>query len=119
MLLKIYPADEDGKLPQELVNELKNIETMVIRHTLCKSSTKNFNKVCALLITGKTTIQNEMSSKRNTVDDAAVLKALYNVPNNKIATLLLFWIELYRRANDPKFDLVDLKYSYSLEHIMP
>lgn len=34
-------------------------------------------------------------------------------------TLLLFWIELYRRANDSKFDLADLKYSYSLEHIMP
>lgn len=119
MLLKIHPADEDGKLPQELIDELKNIETMVIRHILCKASTKNFNKVCALLIAGKTTIQNEMSSKRDLVDDAAVLKALCNVPNNKIATLLLFWIELHRRANDSKFDLTDLKYSYSLEHIMP
>lgn len=119
MLLKIHPADEDGNLPQELIDELKNIETMVIRHTLCKASTKNFNKVCALLIAGKTTIQNEMSSKRDLVDDTTVLKALCNVPNNKIATLLLFWIELHRRANDSKFDLTDLKYSYSLEHIMP
>ena len=53
------------------------------------------------------------------MDDTAVMKALCNVPNNKIATLLLFWIELHRRANDSKFDLTDLKYSYSLEHIMP
>ena len=119
MLLKTHPADEDGFLPQELTDELRNIETMVIRHTLCKASTKNFNKVCALLIAGKTTIQNEMNSKRELVDDMAVFKALCNVPNNKIATLLLFWVELYRRANDPKFDLTDLKYSYSLEHIMP
>lgn len=119
MLLKEHPADEDGKLPQELIDELKNIETMVIRHTLCKADTKNFNKVCALLIAGKTTIQNEMSAKRDLVDDTAVIKALCNVPNNKIATLLLFWIELCRRANDSKFDLTDLKYSYSLEHIMP
>ena len=119
MLLKEHPADEDGKLPQELIDELKSIETMVIRHTLCKASTKNFNKVCALLISGKTTIQNEMSAKRDLIDDVAVIKALCNVPNNKIATLLLFWIELYRRANDSKFDFADLKYSYSLEHIMP
>ena len=119
MLLKTYPEDEDGKLPQELIDELKNIETMVIRHTLCKASTKNFNKVCALLIAGKTTIQNEMSSKRELVDDTTVFKALCNVPNNKIATLVLFWIELYRRFNDSKFDLTDLRYSYSLEHIMP
>lgn len=119
MLLKMHPADEDGKLPDELIAELKGIETMVVRHTLCKASTKNFNKVCALLISGKTTIQNEMSSKRELLDDTAVMKALCNVPNNKIATLLLFWIELHRRANDSKFDLTDLKYSYSLEHIMP
>lgn len=119
MLLKKHPADEEGKLPQILIDELKNIETMVIRHTLCKASTKNFNKVCALLIAGKTSIQNEMSAKRELVDDKAVNKALCNIPNNKIATLLLFWIELFRRAHDAKFDLTDLKYSYSLEHIMP
>lgn len=119
MLLKKYPTDEVGNLPQELIDELKNIETMVIRHVLCKASTKNFNKVCAQLIAGKTTIQNEMISKRDLVNDEAVLYALCNIPNNKIATLMLFWIELYRRANDPKFDLSYLKYSYSLEHIMP
>ena len=83
MLLKKHPEDEDGKLPQELIDELINIETMVVRHTLCKASTKNFNKVCALLINGKTTIRKEMISKRDLVDDTAVLKALCNVPNNR------------------------------------
>jgi len=119
MLLKKYPANDEGELPKDLLDELKNIETMVIRHILCNASTKNFNKVCALLIAGKTSIQNEMSAKRELLDDNAVIKALCNVPSNKIATLLLFWIELYRRANDSKFDLKDLKYTYSLEHIMP
>ncbi len=121
MLLKEHPANENGSLPQELIDELKNIETMVIRHTVCKASTKNFNKVCALLIAGRTTIQNEISSKRYLLDDKAVARALCAIPNNnnKIATLLLFWIELHRRAKDGRFDLTDLQYSYSLEHIMP
>ena len=38
---------------------------------------------------------------------------------NKNATLLLFWIELYRRANDRKQSVKELKYNYSLEHLMP
>lgn len=118
MLLKNFPADEEGNLPKELIRELKNIETMVIRYTLCKASTKNFNKVCALLISGKTTVQNEMNDKRDDVDDRAVIKSLCNI-SNKMATLLLFWIELYRRSNDQKFDDKQLHYSYSLEHIMP
>lgn len=38
---------------------------------------------------------------------------------NKNATLLLFWVELYRRANDSKQSVKELKYNYSLEHLMP
>ncbi len=38
---------------------------------------------------------------------------------NKNDTLLLFWVELYRRANDSKQSVKELKYNYSLEHIMP
>ena len=39
--------------------------------------------------------------------------------SNKNATLLLFWVELYRRHVDHKQSLKDLQYRYSLEHIMP
>ena len=38
---------------------------------------------------------------------------------NKNAALLLFWVELYRRANDNKESIKELKYNYSLEHLMP
>lgn len=37
---------------------------------------------------------------------------------NKLPTLLLFWIELYQR-NLFNVDIKDLKYEYTLEHIMP
>jgi DNA-directed RNA polymerase subunit N (RpoN/RPB10) len=39
--------------------------------------------------------------------------------NNKYAALLLFWVELYRRKNDNRYDRDELKYTYTLEHIMP
>lgn len=38
---------------------------------------------------------------------------------NKNAALLLFWIELYRRNRDQKHDTTELKFNYSLEHVMP
>jgi hypothetical protein len=44
---------------------------------------------------------------------------LKKITSNKNATLLLFWIELYRRHKDNKYDNKELKYTYSLEHIMP
>lgn len=118
-LLKKYPEDTDGNIQRDLLYELKNIETMVIRYTLCKVSNKNFNKTCALFIKGSKSVKEEMSSNQNDINDTAIKNALCNIPNNKIATLLLFWIELYRRSKDSKYDVKDLKYSCSLEHVMP
>ena len=31
----------------------------------------------------------------------------------------MFWIELYRRSTDNKYDEKDLQFVYTLEHIMP
>lgn len=119
-LLKKYPNDANGNLQQDLLKELKNIETMVLRYTLCKVSNKNFNKSCALFIKDDTkTVKDEMISNKEYINDRAIEKALCNIPNNKIATIILFWIELYKRTKDSKYDIKDLKYSYSLEHIMP
>lgn len=118
-LLKKYPVDAKGNLQQDLLTELRNIETMVLRYTLCKVSNKNFNKLCVLFIRGQKSVKEEMSSNQNFINNDAVKNALCNVPNNKIATLLLFWMELYRRSKDSKYDVKDLKYSYSLEHVMP
>ena len=50
--------------------------------------------------------------------DKNVEKGLENI-SNKQATLLLFCIELYRRSKDKKYDIKELTYNYSLEHIMP
>lgn len=57
--------------------------------------------------------------KANELSDKAVTAHLKEMYNNKTATLVLFWIELKRRFEDSKFDIKELKYTYSLEHIMP
>lgn len=118
-LLRKYHANADGCLQQILIDELKNLETMVFRYTLCKVSNKNFNKICALFIKETKTVRDEMLSNQHNINDSAIKNALCNIPNNKMATLLLFWIELYRRSKDSKYDVKDLKYTYSLEHVMP
>ena len=38
--------------------------------------------------------------------------------SNKLATLLLFWVELYKRSIS-NADLKKLSYAFTLEHIMP
>lgn len=72
-----------------------------------------------MFIAGKTTIDKEFNEKETKIGNDAVTKSLRSVPNNKTASLVLFWIELHRRHIDKKFDAKELKYTYSLEHIMP
>jgi len=46
-------------------------------------------------------------------------KAAMQHISNKSATLLLFWVELFRRSKDNRYDRDELKYTYTLEHVMP
>lgn len=118
-LLKEYHIREDEDLPVTLQTELERIESYVLRHLICQVSTKNFNKDCAMLIAGKTTIDKEMKNKKEEIGDEAVSQKLKTVPYHKVASVILFWIELRRRSMDNKFDVRELKYVYSLEHVMP
>ena len=111
--------DEDALIPDELIEKLKKIESYVLRHAICGVSTKNFNKVCALLVSGATTIDNEFKTFESELNDAAVTKSLKEIKSNGLANLILFWIELYRRHNDSNYSTKELKYNFTLEHIMP
>ena len=46
------------------------------------------------------------------------LKSTSRNLDNKRAKLVLFWIELFRRHNNPN-DIKELTYKYELEHLMP
>lgn len=119
LLKKYYDNEEERKT--KLFPELRNIEIMVIRYALCKVSTKNFNKQCSLYIKGKSLIKDEIKSNSALINDDKVKESLMCITNNQIATLVLFWVELYRRrnCNTNFYDVQDLEYKYSLEHVMP
>ena len=98
----------------ELLKELHKIEIFVIRRMITKSETKSYNKLCKELIKDNSVIDNKISE----LTETEIMNGLNSI-SNKNATLLLFWVELYRRANDNKQSVKELKYNYSLEHIMP
>lgn len=98
----------------KLLEELLKVESLVIRRMITKSETKSYNKMCKDFIRDNSSI--DLKIVEQTDDN---IKSSLTSIVNKNATLLLFWIELYRRANDRKQSVKELKYNYSLEHLMP
>jgi hypothetical protein len=101
---------------EEKVKEiLGKLEKFIVRNMFGKiESVKNYNKLC------KQFIQNEsnLDRKLKEISWKQVRKGLQNI-SNRDASLLLFWIELYRRHKSEKYDEKELKYDFTLEHIMP
>jgi len=93
---------------------LLDLERFIVRRVIAQQETKSFNKLCKEFIQDPSAIGNRMreTSGRHFSDG---LKKI----SNKHAALLLFWIELLRRHNNKKYDLKELHYNYSLEHVMP
>lgn len=118
-LFKDYNISDLSMCTSEFLEKIRAIEKYVIRHIVCRATTKNFNKECAMLINGKVTIEKLFDDKKDDLSDASVKSHLMSMPKNKIATLLLFWIELKRRSIDSHYDTKELKYAFSLEHVMP
>jgi hypothetical protein len=102
------------KNESKLIEELHKVESFIIRRMITKSETKSYNKICKEFIKDNSAINVKISEQTTN----EIQKGLTSIPN-KNATLLLFWIELYRRENDSKQSIKELKYNYTLEHIMP
>jgi len=104
-----YDGDES-----KLGVELQKLETLVIRRMITKSETKSYNKMCKEFIKDNSAVDNRLAeqTKEN------IKNGLLTI-SNKNATLLLFWVELFRRAKDSKQSVKELKFNYSLEHILP
>jgi len=92
----------------------KKLEVFLIRRMIVGAETKSYNKVCVEFINNLA----ELDAKSVEITDDRVVWSLKRI-DNKPATLLLFWVELRRRAGDNRYDTKELKYNYSLEHIMP
>lgn len=117
-LLSKYDTIDEENLPTDISTELHNLETIALRYVICGVSTKNFNKNCAELLAKKTTTADLIKDRQDEIDDNIFRQKLKNI-SNKHATLLLFWLESKRRSEDKNSAEKELKYCYSLEHIMP
>ena len=113
-ILSLFYKYQDDEIA--LKTELYKLEKYVIRRVITKKETKSYNKVCKEFIKDNKLIDIKVNDAE--LDNFNVISSLQTI-SNKNASLLLFWVELYRRHNDSKESLKDLKYSYSLEHIMP
>jgi hypothetical protein len=97
-----------------LKSVLHKLETLIVRRFVCNSETKNYNKLCKEIIWDSSKLDATLAE----TSDVAFEAALQQI-KNKPAALLLFWVELYRRSKDNRYDRDELKYTYTLEHIMP
>lgn len=111
----------------EQQKKLEELETVVVRRFIINASSKNYNKSAVLLIKNTTeSIERVLDGGdgKHILNDAEVQKCLSTNVENKKATLLLFFVELYRREQKhvkekSDEDLQNLDYNYTLEHIMP
>lgn len=102
------------KQNSDLLDErLLSLESLVVKRMIAGFETKSYNKPC------KEFISNEnVDDKIASIGDDDVSTGLERI-SNKNASLLLFWIELFRRYKDSKQSVRELKFDYSLEHLMP
>ena len=101
--------------------ELADLETLVVRAAIVHSipCTKNYNKFCHQFLMGNYGPRALLANPDYYLDDARVAESLADLrSDNSLPTLLLFWIELYRIKGALSSN-EELKYRYSLEHVMP
>lgn len=108
-VFKEYQNDDS-----RILNILSNIEKFIVRRAITKQETKSYNKLCKDFIKNPDLIINKL----NEITNDQISNGFGSI-SNKNAALLLFWVELNRRNRDRRYDIKELKYNYSLEHIMP
>lgn len=103
----------------DMEEKLFALQRFVVMRFIYKAKTKNYNNVCENLLNSDDPIQylnNYNNSESLGLDEYPLgLKKIYN----KQATLMLFLLELIRRNGEESKYSGGMKYSLSLEHIMP
>lgn len=107
-MLKHYEYDK-----KKLDSVFYELERFVMKRVIAKEETRSFNKIVKEFIDNPDSV----GEKATAIDWSKVSNGLRAI-SNKNASLLLFWIELFK-ISAPKNAVRELRYDYSLEHIMP
>ncbi len=104
------------KQGSDVEEQFLELEQYLVLHAICGETTKNYNNECIQFIKGAA-IKEMLGSCKNINSDNFEY-GLRHMSSNKLATLLLFWVELYKRSTENS-DNKEFKYEFTLEHIMP
>jgi len=117
-ILEVFKENKDKE--DEIKEKLLKLEKFIVKNMIAKSEeVKNYNKLCKQFIRDPKHLDTKLSQLDSSESKNQMKNGLRKI-SNKNAKLLLFWIELYRRYKEhKKGDVKELKYTYSLEHIMP
>ena len=120
-MLKDDPPDDAGEISAALKRKLNELESYVLRHVIAKASTKNFNKECAQVLDAKKSIGEYFTEKiaESQIGDEQIKQGLKAIRSNACGALVLFWMELRHRFQEPRATVKKLTYTAELEHIMP
>ena len=117
LLQQLYLLKTKSLTEDNIKIKFFGLEKYLILNAICSGTTKNYNKECVQLVTGRTDAK-ELLEINADINEARFTNGLRNMTSNKLPTLLLFWVELYLRQSD-YYSVTDLKYDFTLEHIMP
>ena len=118
ILKRIIEVEQDDN-NTDLLNDLKVIESFVVRRRISPKGTNDYTLKCYDLILNGTKglIKSDFLNPESGIQDIDIKEYLLKTKDND-AKVILFWIELYRRRF-PTFDIQSLEYKYTLEHILP
>lgn len=102
----------------DLKDKFMQLERYIVMNAICGGSSKNYNNECVQLVRERKAPE-DLRKASNYISKHSFEDGLLSLKLNKLPTVLLFWVELFNRGNNEYADIKDLKYDYTLEHIMP
>lgn len=118
VLMRIKDVNQNDN-DQSLLDDFRILESFIMRRKISSKGTHDYTSKCYLIIKYgiNKLIETDLGNDESEISDSDVKRYL-SFTKDDAAKMILFCIELYRRRL-PEYDINELEYKYTLEHIMP
>lgn len=118
VIMRLKEVDQDEN-DEQLAKDFLVLESFVMRRKVSKRGTHDYTSKCYEIIRygAQRLIETDLAIADAGVSDMNMKLCLADT-KDEAAKMILFWIELYRRAHN-NMDVDALEYKFTLEHIMP